>query len=198
MMTTPKDAAGLPISRQALTAFVKRALAEDLGAGDLTTRSLVPEDATGRATIRAKASGVVAGGFLADETFRRSGAEHEAVLADGTVVAPGDVVGRAKGGLVAMLHAERTALNPIAFLISSKWAAARRASAARSGSSRSSRTAWSSGSRSRTSLSSTSRSRAGRPTSSATISASRTSALPSRSATAGRGKGGRISRLREA
>ncbi|MHC4470401.1 MAG: carboxylating nicotinate-nucleotide diphosphorylase [Planctomycetota bacterium] len=105
------EISGLPMSRQALTAFVKRALAEDLGAGDLTTKTMIPEDAVGRATIRAKAVGVLAGTFVGEEVLRRTGAEYESVLADGTALAPGDVVARLKGKLVSLLTAERTCLN---------------------------------------------------------------------------------------
>ncbi len=91
--------------------LVRRGLEEDLGARDLTTDALVPGDARGRAVVRAKAHGVVAGAPLAEEVFRVTGAEYETVLADGSEVHPGDVVARVKGRLRALLAGERTALN---------------------------------------------------------------------------------------
>ena len=40
---------------------VEAALAEDLGAGDVTTSALIPSDVSAGASIRCNASGVVAG-----------------------------------------------------------------------------------------------------------------------------------------
>jgi nicotinate-nucleotide pyrophosphorylase (carboxylating) len=50
---------------------IARALAEDLGAGDLTSRLVVPEDATARGLIGQKAPGVVAGLDVAGTVFRQ-------------------------------------------------------------------------------------------------------------------------------
>src|SRR5690242_20333716 len=41
--------------------LIDQALAEDVGAGDVTTALLVPEDARGRAVLTQKAPGVLAG-----------------------------------------------------------------------------------------------------------------------------------------
>ncbi len=100
-----------PVPEQELSDLVRRALAEDRGEGDLTTTAMVPEDAAGRAVIRAKAEGVIAGGFAAAEVFRQLGAEYRETVADGGRVSPGDVVGRVRGRLAAILVGERTALN---------------------------------------------------------------------------------------
>ena len=51
--------------------IVSRALAEDLGAGDVTTLATVPESARARALITQKAPGVLFGLAIAEETFRR-------------------------------------------------------------------------------------------------------------------------------
>lgn len=106
-----KPAIDLPVSESELVAFIESALREDIGRGDLTTRALVSEEAAGIAVIRACAFGTIAGGFLAREVFRQSGAEYVASHADGTEVGPGDRIGRVKGPLVALLTGERTALN---------------------------------------------------------------------------------------
>jgi nicotinate-nucleotide pyrophosphorylase (carboxylating) len=51
--------------------LVARALAEDVGSGDVTTRAVVPEGARARATITQKAPGVVFGLDAAEEAFRQ-------------------------------------------------------------------------------------------------------------------------------
>lgn len=114
----------LPIEAEMLTKLVRGALAEDLGTSqpateatsDLTTAALVPTDGPGRAEIKAKAHGVIAGGFIATEVFTQTGAVYEELVNDGSTVTPGTLVGRIKGPLRALLHGERTALNLLARL----------------------------------------------------------------------------------
>jgi nicotinate-nucleotide pyrophosphorylase (carboxylating) len=100
-----------PVAKERYEELVKRGLEEDFGEGDLTTDAMVPEDAPGRALVTAKAEGVIAGGFVAEEVFRQVGAEYRILVEDGRRVEPGTVVGRAKGGLRALLKGERVALN---------------------------------------------------------------------------------------
>ena len=93
--------------------LVARALAEDLGTGDVTADAVVPEHVKGTATIIQKQSGVVFGIEVAAEVFRRAGdAELQPLAREGewrdevpTAVA------RIKGSARALLAAERTALN---------------------------------------------------------------------------------------
>jgi nicotinate-nucleotide pyrophosphorylase (carboxylating) len=93
--------------------LVARALLEDLGAGDVTAQAVVPEGATGEATITQKAPGVLFGADVAAEVFRQAGAgELETVAAEGewredVPAAVARVGGPARG----LLAAERTALN---------------------------------------------------------------------------------------
>jgi nicotinate-nucleotide pyrophosphorylase (carboxylating) len=54
---------------------VARALAEDLGAGDVTGRSVVPADARATARIVQKAPGVLFGFDLVAEVFAQAGVE---------------------------------------------------------------------------------------------------------------------------
>jgi nicotinate-nucleotide pyrophosphorylase (carboxylating) len=98
--------------------LVARALLEDLGAGDVTAEAVVPEDATGRATITQKQPGVLFGLDVAAEVLRQAGAgELEAVAAEGEwrdeVPA---AVARAQGPARGLLAAERTALNLLCHL----------------------------------------------------------------------------------
>ena len=55
--------------------LVARALAEDLGAGDITSKATVPADARGRARILQKQPGVVFGLEVAAEVFSQAGAD---------------------------------------------------------------------------------------------------------------------------
>ncbi|MGE5858339.1 MAG: carboxylating nicotinate-nucleotide diphosphorylase [Solirubrobacterales bacterium] len=98
--------------------LVARALLEDLGEGDVTAEAVVPEDASGHATIMQKEPGVLFGLDVAAEVFRQTGAgELEAVAAEGEWRdhVPAEVA-RIKGPARALLAAERTALNLLCHL----------------------------------------------------------------------------------
>jgi len=81
--------------------------------GDLTSEQAVPAGARARASLRAKASGTVAGLDVFARVFELCDPEAriELLVADGDAVAPGDVLARIEGGARALLLAERTALN---------------------------------------------------------------------------------------
>jgi nicotinate-nucleotide pyrophosphorylase (carboxylating) len=104
MMSTDRAAA--------LQDLVARALAEDLGDGDVTAQATVPEDLTGLATVTQKAAGVIAGldAFAAvaaavDPALRVAPLTEEGVWRDGGPVL--EVEGLAR----SILAVERTALN---------------------------------------------------------------------------------------
>jgi len=91
---------------------VARALAEDVGDGDVTTAATVPEDAQARAAITQKAPGVIFGLDLAAETFHAVDPELviQPLTNEGEWREHGPVMaleGRARG----ILTGERTALN---------------------------------------------------------------------------------------
>ena len=92
---------------------VQRALAEDVGKGDLTSNALIPEDAYTEGLIYSKDSGVLAGMPVARRVFERLDpeVEIEEVLKDGSMLAPGSVIARIRGRARAVLTGERTALN---------------------------------------------------------------------------------------
>ncbi|HUP00362.1 MAG TPA: carboxylating nicotinate-nucleotide diphosphorylase [Gemmatimonadota bacterium] len=92
---------------------VGAALAEDIGPGDITTRATVSRGLHGRATIVARASGIVAGLEVAAETYRRVDplVEFAPASGDGSFVEPEAVVAVARGPFAALLTAERVALN---------------------------------------------------------------------------------------
>jgi nicotinate-nucleotide pyrophosphorylase (carboxylating) len=96
---------------------VARALAEDLGGGDVTTAATVPAQARARALIRQKAPGVIFGLDVAEEAFALldPAAEFERLVDEGVWRDSGEVL-RVEGSARALLSAERTALNFLARL----------------------------------------------------------------------------------
>ncbi len=93
--------------------LVARALAEDVGSGDLTSEATVPADLQARARIVQKQPGVVFGFEVARETFMQAGATAFEPLADegewrDELAAE---IAAIDGPARALLAAERTALN---------------------------------------------------------------------------------------
>ncbi len=99
--------------RQTYVDLIRAALAEDIGAGDITSAATIPEGLRARGTLLAKSALVVAGLDLAAETFRQldPAGVFEVRWGDGAHVQPGDVIATATGQARALLTAERTALN---------------------------------------------------------------------------------------
>lgn len=93
--------------------IVRRALAEDLGWGDVTTEATVPPELRAHGVIVVKSPCVVAGLDVAAEAFSQldPGCAFARKRADGDRCQPGDVVAEVRGQASAMLTAERTALN---------------------------------------------------------------------------------------
>jgi nicotinate-nucleotide pyrophosphorylase (carboxylating) len=93
--------------------IVRRALAEDLGWGDVTTEATVAPGLKARGVILAKSPCVIAGVDVAAEAFRQldPAAAFTVHRGDGTSCAPGDIVAEVRGSAASMLTAERTALN---------------------------------------------------------------------------------------
>ncbi len=95
-----------------ISEIVARALAEDVGDGDVTTLATVPAAALASAIITQKAAGVVFGLDAAEEVFRSLDPEIELerLAAEGEWRERGAVL-RLEGSARAILTAERTALN---------------------------------------------------------------------------------------
>jgi nicotinate-nucleotide pyrophosphorylase (carboxylating) len=92
---------------------VARALAEDVGPGDVTTAATVPPIARARARIVQKQPGVAFGLDAVEEAMRQCGAEHvDRLVLEGQWrdAVPAEVA-LASGPAAALLVAERTALN---------------------------------------------------------------------------------------
>jgi nicotinate-nucleotide pyrophosphorylase (carboxylating) len=103
----------MPEPGESLQEIVARALAEDVGSGDVTTESTVPADARGRARIVQKEPGVAFGFDVVEETMRQCGVEHvDRLVVEGQWrdAVPAEAV-LASGSARSLLVAERTALN---------------------------------------------------------------------------------------
>jgi nicotinate-nucleotide pyrophosphorylase (carboxylating) len=103
----------MAVATDTLERIVHAALAEDVGAGDVTTEATVAADAVGTAAILVKGSGVVCGLQAVELTFRALDPEleFEAFARDGDAVEPPALVARASGSLRSILTGERVALN---------------------------------------------------------------------------------------
>ena len=100
------------ISAQYIAERVQQALAEDVGAGDITA-SLIAPDALASAEVITREAGVLCGKSFADETFRQvdDRCSTKWLVADGDHLDAGDTLFRVTGPARALLTAERTALN---------------------------------------------------------------------------------------
>jgi nicotinate-nucleotide pyrophosphorylase (carboxylating) len=93
--------------------LVRRALAEDIGRGDITTDAIVHERDRARGTFIAKSPLTLAGTEVAFEAFRQLDEAVSAtwVCRDGSDCEAGTLIGEISGTARALLSAERTSLN---------------------------------------------------------------------------------------
>ncbi|HET6851793.1 MAG TPA: carboxylating nicotinate-nucleotide diphosphorylase [Pyrinomonadaceae bacterium] len=93
--------------------YIRRALAEDIGSGDVTTDTIVPAGASLRGRIVAKQDGVVAGLEVARQVMLALSERIQFVanMADGANVTRGTALADVEGSARALLTGERTALN---------------------------------------------------------------------------------------
>jgi nicotinate-nucleotide pyrophosphorylase (carboxylating) len=114
-----------------LDAVVRRALEEDVGAGDVTTQATVAPQARARALITQKAPGVIYGLHVAERVFSvlDPAALAERIVSEGEWRERGGPVLAIDGLAAALLTGERTALNFLAHLSGVATMAARAARA---------------------------------------------------------------------
>lgn len=93
--------------------FIRRALAEDIGDGDITSRCFIPEGHRSTAQIVARENSILAGVEIATEVFRQTDAsiEFSRQRDDGASLTSGEIVFAVSGPTRSLLTAERTALN---------------------------------------------------------------------------------------
>jgi len=102
-----------PLDPRVYREIVRRALAEDVGLGDVTTETVIDRDQQARGIMLSKSSCVIAGLDIASEAFRQvdPGVAVEVRCKDGDRCEPATVVAEYRGRASVLLTAERTALN---------------------------------------------------------------------------------------
>ncbi|MCD6062983.1 MAG: nicotinate-nucleotide pyrophosphorylase (carboxylating) [Flavipsychrobacter sp.] len=93
--------------------FIAAALKEDIGSGDHSTLAAIPKDAKGKAVLKVKENGILAGVNLAQEIFHflEPGASFSIYKHDGDVVVHGDTAFEVAASVHTILQAERLSLN---------------------------------------------------------------------------------------
>ena len=93
--------------------FIKLALEEDVASGDYSTLASIPADAKGRATLKIKEHGIIAGLEVAQEIFKFLEPEAQFTLhkKDGDAIVFGDIAFEVSAKVHTILKAERLALN---------------------------------------------------------------------------------------
>lgn len=93
--------------------FIRQALAEDIGDGDHTSLSTIPADKLGKALVRVKQDGIIAGLVLADQILNTVDPTVivKVLSNEGQSVSNGTVVMEVEGAVRSLLMAERLLLN---------------------------------------------------------------------------------------
>jgi len=93
--------------------FLRNALREDIGTGDITTNCCVPAENRARGLYRAKEDGVVCGTFILQRVFDLLGGEAQVtvLLPDGSPVEKGQIIAEVAGPARTVLTGERVGLN---------------------------------------------------------------------------------------
>ena len=96
-----------------IAAAVERALAEDIGTGDVTSQACVPEDRRATGRFLARQAQVLAGMELLPLLYDLRGGVEELTIGKptGSRAADGDVIACVRGRARTLLECERTALN---------------------------------------------------------------------------------------
>ena len=93
--------------------LIEIAIKEDIGDGDHTSLSCIPDSATGKAHLLVKEKGIIAGVALAEKIFKRidTNLVFSKKINDGEKVNIGDIVFTVEGSSQSILKAERLVLN---------------------------------------------------------------------------------------
>lgn len=96
-----------------LNHLIIEALKEDIGDGDHTTLSCIAKDAKGKAVLKIKEAGILAGVAVAQKIFHfvEPEAEFEIFKEDGTAMLPGDRAFEVNASVRTILSCERLVLN---------------------------------------------------------------------------------------
>lgn len=93
--------------------LITEALKEDIGSGDHSTLSCIPADKKGKAVLKIKQDGVLAGVEVAQEIFRMTepDAKFEIFKQDGEEMKNGDTAFEVEAKMQTILSCERLTLN---------------------------------------------------------------------------------------
>ena len=96
-----------------LHTLLLRALEEDEGSGDHSTLSCIPDGKRGKAVLKVKQSGIVAGMQVAETIFRlrEENIQFTPFLSDGQLMQPGDKAFEVEADMRTILTCERLVLN---------------------------------------------------------------------------------------
>jgi nicotinate-nucleotide pyrophosphorylase (carboxylating) len=96
-----------------LNSFIDNALKEDIGNGDHTSLSCIPDSASGKAKLLVKETGIIAGTQVARAVFHKADnrLRVKIYLPDGSPINPGDIVLDVDGNIRSILQTERIILN---------------------------------------------------------------------------------------
>jgi nicotinate-nucleotide pyrophosphorylase (carboxylating) len=103
----------MPDYHQQLEILVNAAIQEDVGSGDHSTLSTIPPDATGRAQLKIKEDGILAGVSVAEKIFHllEPSSKLNIIKYDGEPMVYGETAFFAEAGVHTILKAERLVLN---------------------------------------------------------------------------------------
>lgn len=99
--------------KEKLINFVQNALLEDVGDGDYTSLSTIPENQLGQAQLLVKEDGILAGVETAKEIFLYldPSIQIEILIQDGATISTGDIAFKLTGKIHSILMGERLVLN---------------------------------------------------------------------------------------
>ena len=93
--------------------LIDLAIKEDIGDGDHSSQSCIPETAQGKVQLLVKEEGIIAGIEIAEKVFKKidPDVKMDIFIKDGTRVKPGDVAFTVEGKVWTLLKTERLVLN---------------------------------------------------------------------------------------
>ena len=93
--------------------LIDLAIKEDIGDGDHSSQSCIPENAQGKVQLIVKETGIIAGIDIANTVFKKIDPEikMDIFIKDGTRVKPGDIAFTVEGKVWTLLKTERLVLN---------------------------------------------------------------------------------------
>ncbi|MCX6324841.1 MAG: carboxylating nicotinate-nucleotide diphosphorylase [Sphingobacteriales bacterium] len=101
------------LNQEKLIFLIQSALAEDIGDGDHSTLSCIPVSTRGRAVLKIKQEGILAGMEIAVAIFKEvePGIIFKAFMKDGDAINPGDIAFEVEASVHTILKCERLVLN---------------------------------------------------------------------------------------